>query len=122
MAGKIVADTLEHSTAGSIATNFVVEGSAKAWFHYNQKSGNEEVRDSFNTSSVSDNSTGVYTNTFTNNMNNAFYNVTGGTRGNRIQFNTDTGATTGRAYRTGDSNNNLNDQDSNCWTTMGDLA
>ncbi len=31
MAGKIVADTLEHSTAGSIATNFVVNGSAKAW-------------------------------------------------------------------------------------------
>ena len=27
MAGKIVADTLEHSTAGSIATNYVVEGS-----------------------------------------------------------------------------------------------
>ena len=31
MAGKIIADTLEHSTAGSIATNYVVEGSAKAW-------------------------------------------------------------------------------------------
>ena len=31
MAGKIVADTLEHSTAGSIATNYVVEGSLKAW-------------------------------------------------------------------------------------------
>ena len=29
MAGKIVADTLEHSTAGSIATNYVVKGSAK---------------------------------------------------------------------------------------------
>jgi hypothetical protein len=29
MAGKIVADTLEHSTAGSIATNYVVEGSAQ---------------------------------------------------------------------------------------------
>ena len=36
MAGKIVADTLEHSTAGSIATNYVVEGSAKAWLNYNQ--------------------------------------------------------------------------------------
>jgi hypothetical protein len=30
MAGTIVADTLTHSTAGSIATNYVVEGSAKA--------------------------------------------------------------------------------------------
>ena len=33
MAGKIVADTLEHSTAGSIATNYLVEGSSKAWYH-----------------------------------------------------------------------------------------
>jgi len=29
--GKIKADTLEHSTAGSLDTKFVVNGSAKAW-------------------------------------------------------------------------------------------
>ena len=29
MAGKIVADTLEHSTAGSVTTDYVVDGSAK---------------------------------------------------------------------------------------------
>ena len=31
MAGKIIADTLEHSTAGSLDTQYVVQGSAKAW-------------------------------------------------------------------------------------------
>ena len=31
MAGKIIADTLEHSTAGSVTTDYVVNGSAKAW-------------------------------------------------------------------------------------------
>ena len=29
--GKIKADTLEHSTSGSVDTKYVVEGSAKAW-------------------------------------------------------------------------------------------
>tara|TARA_B100002019_G_scaffold288261_1_gene301578 strand:+ start:1329 stop:1700 length:372 start_codon:yes stop_codon:yes gene_type:complete len=106
----------------SVNTTYVINGSAKAWFHYNQQAGNEAVRDSFNISSITDNSTGIYTNTFASNMNNSFYNVTGGTRGNRHQFNTDTGTTTGRAYRTGDANNTVNDADSNCWTTMGDLA
>ncbi len=31
MAGTIVADTLTHSSVGSVNTQFVVEGSAKAW-------------------------------------------------------------------------------------------
>ena len=31
MAGKIVADQLEHSTAGSLDTSYVVNGSAKSW-------------------------------------------------------------------------------------------
>ena len=29
--GTLKADTLTHSTAGSLATNYVVNGSAKAW-------------------------------------------------------------------------------------------
>ena len=31
MAGTLAADTLTHSTAGSIGTNYVVEGSCKSW-------------------------------------------------------------------------------------------
>jgi hypothetical protein len=112
------ANTVETSSRGAVT--LTKQEAAKAWFHYNQSS--EEVRDSFNTSSITDDSTGIYTNVFTNNMGNAFYGVNAGTRGNRNQFNTDTGATTGRAYRTADSNNAVADADSNCWTTMGDLA
>jgi len=67
MAGKIIADTQEHSTAGSIATNYVVNGSAKAKVSYNGSS--STIRSSFNTSSVSDVATGRYywanTNAFT---------------------------------------------------------
>jgi hypothetical protein len=31
--GKIKADTLEHSTAGTVDTQYVVNGSAKAWIN-----------------------------------------------------------------------------------------
>ena len=78
MAGKIVADTLEHSTAGSIATNYVVEGSAKAWVNFDG-TGTIASRDSLNVSSLTDNGTGDYTVNLTNNINNVNYCVTGGT-------------------------------------------
>ena len=48
MAGKIVADTLEHSTAGSIATNYVVEGSAKHWCMFNSDNSTVTAADSLN--------------------------------------------------------------------------
>ena len=63
MAGKIVADTLEHSTAGSIATNYVVEGSLKAWVGAEVDATHQR---SLNFSSSSDNGTGSYTHTLTN--------------------------------------------------------
>ena len=57
MAGTIVADTLTHSTAGSIATNYVVEGSAKTW----ARSGATSILESLNTSGFTDNGVGDYT-------------------------------------------------------------
>lgn len=57
MAGKIVADTLEHSTAGSIATNYVVNGSAKAYW---RSATTYTLGASLNVSSMTDNSTGNY--------------------------------------------------------------
>ena len=65
MAGKIIADTLEHSTAGSIATNYVVDGSAKAWVA--ELNGSAVASASFNFSSFTDNGTDN-TATFTNAM------------------------------------------------------
>ena len=72
MAGTIVADTLTHSTAGSIATNYVVNGSAKAWVQYNTS---HAVQDSFNVASVTDVGTGQGTINISNAMNNAGYSL-----------------------------------------------
>jgi len=76
MAGTIVADTLTHSTAGSIATNYVVDGSAKVWVNFNGI-GTIAARDSLNTSSISDNGTGDYTVTMSNAMADANYGMSG---------------------------------------------
>jgi len=62
MAGTIIADTLEHSTAGSVTTDYVVNGSAKAWTNYNQ-SGNT-VNGSFGISSVTDATGSTFTITY----------------------------------------------------------
>ena len=70
MAGKIIADTLEHSTAGSVTTDYVVNGSAKAWFSWNG-TGTAALYDSFNTSSLNDEGTGLYTFTVTNGFSDA---------------------------------------------------
>jgi len=72
MAGKIVADTLEHSTAGSIATNYVVDGSAKAWVNFDG-TGTIAARDSLNLSSLTDVGTGRYTITVSSAFGNANY-------------------------------------------------
>jgi hypothetical protein len=79
MAGKIVADTLEHSTAGSIATNYVVNGSAKAWADIEYSSGTPVTRGSgsFNIASYTDVSTGDYKANFSNSMSGTDYSASG---------------------------------------------
>ena len=78
MAGKIVADTLEHSTAGSLDTQYVVNGSAKAWSSLDSSGGSTTTQHgSFNVSSVLDDGTGQYGFNFTNNMNGATYSSVG---------------------------------------------
>tara|TARA_R110002012_G_scaffold285734_1_gene476956 strand:+ start:468 stop:848 length:381 start_codon:yes stop_codon:yes gene_type:complete len=64
--GKIKADTLEHSTAGSLDTKFVVNGSAKAWVHFDQSDHSADA--SLNISSITDSGAGrsdpVFANSF----------------------------------------------------------
>jgi len=55
--GTLKADTLTHSTAGSLATNFVVNGSAKATVAADSAA---SIYDSLNISSGSDEGTGDY--------------------------------------------------------------
>ena len=70
--GTLKADTLTHSTAGSLATNFVVKGSAKAFV---KGSDAAVAAESFNIGSGTDNGTGDYTYAFTNSMSSANYTI-----------------------------------------------
>ena len=83
MAGKIIADQIEHSTAGSLDTQYVVNGSAKAW---NTVIGMASTN-SLNVSSVTDVSAGQSEDNFTNSFSAANYASpasTGGT--SNVQF------------------------------------
>ena len=76
MAGKIVADTLEHSTAGSLSTEYVVNGSAKAWADVSTVT---SVGDSLNVASLTDDGGSApndYTIAYTSNMGSANFSVT----------------------------------------------
>ena len=77
MAGKIIADTLEHSTAGSVTTDYVVNGSAKAWINFDGL-GTIASRDSLNISSIDDDGTGLYGTNFTSSMNNDDFSASTG--------------------------------------------
>ena len=76
--GTLKADTLTHSTAGSLATNYVVNGTPKFWIQYN---GNTNVTSgSLNSSSVTDNGTGDYSFVFSTAFSSTGYSCTGAHR------------------------------------------
>jgi hypothetical protein len=72
MAGKIIADQIEHSTAGSLDTSYVVNGSAKA-----RVTGSDAAAivsgQSLNISSGTDHGTGDYSYAFASNLDSASY-------------------------------------------------
>ena len=68
------ANTSTYVSDGGSATQNTVQSLVKVWNHYDQNTGND-IRDSFNVSSVTDNTTGQMKTTFTNAMNNNFYSV-----------------------------------------------
>jgi len=72
MAGKIIADTLEHSTAGSLTTDYVVNGSAKSWVNFNG-TGTIATRDSLNVASLTDIGTGNHEINFSSAMSDVNY-------------------------------------------------
>ena len=79
MAGTIVADTLTHSTAGSIATNYVVNGSAKAWERHNAS---HSIDSSLSVSSITDNGTGDTTVTYASALSTATQAISGSSGNN----------------------------------------
>jgi hypothetical protein len=74
--GKIKADTLEHSTAGSLDTQYVVNGSAKAFALWNAAS-TPAYRGNFNTGSITDHGTGDQTVAFVASMADANFTTSG---------------------------------------------
>jgi len=69
-----VANTSTYVGEGGSGTQNTVQGLIKVWNHYDQNTGND-IRDSFNVSSVTDSATGKMQTIFTNVMNNNFYSV-----------------------------------------------
>jgi len=74
MAGTIIADTLTHSTAGSVTTDYVVNGSAKAWERHNAS---HSIDNSLSVSSVTDNGIGDTTVTYASALSTATQAISG---------------------------------------------
>ena len=130
--GKIKADTLEHSTAGSLDTSYVVNGSAKTWINFNGQ-GTPAARDSFNHASLTDNGTGDYTPAFTSSFSNVNYSCSAFNFGNTTvdtnsrQFGSNTKTTSNIRIRAGygpgtSGGLTLYDSQGHDMNFMGDLA
>ena len=124
MAGKIVADTLEHSTAGSVTTDYVVNGSAKAWVKFTMVT-TTAADDSFNVSSLDDDGTGNFGINFTNSMSSAEYSAPCGVGNTNRMIATNFGTVTSSAMD-GEirviSTNANSDEPRNSIEILGDLA
>ncbi len=124
MAGKIVADTLEHSTAGSIATNYVVDGSPKAFVHFDQSDQSADA--SLNISSIADTAVGQSSPKFTNSFSSVEFAVVGSQAGSSAidivmsgAFTADGGGGSFMRYRDGGTDTDTNNVSQIC---CGELA
>jgi len=127
--GKIKADTLEHSTAGSVDTQYVVGGSAKVWANIFQHGA--AVRGTLGLSSVTDQTGGDVSINFANAFDSTDnYAVTGTTGSNGTSPDSYvTGPDSNRTYSTTtvglnlmNFNGSLNDQNVLWIAVHGDLA
>ena len=129
MAGTIIADTLTHSTAGSVTTDYVVNGSAKAWCAID---GDTTVLDSLNIASTTDNGSGDNSYTFSNAMANATFAVSGmsksddnaGVRAAFMQFSANNTSISTTFFRLTSQYDNTNVREAEYATAIahGDLA
>jgi hypothetical protein len=78
----IIASNISDGTT-SVASTYVVNGSAKAWVNFNG-TGTIAARDSFNVASLTDNGTGDYSCNFSSAMGNANYAPTFGFDGTGV--------------------------------------
>ena len=124
--GKIKADTLEHSTAGTVDTQYVVNGSAKAYVRF-ELVGTVSILGSLNISSVEDVATGAGKPNHTSNMSAADYALVGGTALNGNHAFSEHAAghlniTSSHRVTSRNESATLLDADMLCTTLFGDLA
>lgn len=74
--GKIVADQIQHSSEGTVGTQYVVNGTVKMWVTHDANP-TVFIRDSLNNSSTSDEGVGLYHSALTNPMSSADFCKTG---------------------------------------------
>ena len=124
MAGKIIADQIEHSTAGSLDTSYVVNGSVKSWAILDG-TGTISLDDSLNVASVADSGTGDYDFTHSSAFSSSNYCTT--TAKNNASSNQGANLTltnrsaTVRGIKSYE-NNSATDCSQVCFQTSGDLA
>ena len=126
--GTIAFDTLSTSgqisgTAKSVDTDYVVNGSAKAWMKLIPNT----IKDSLNTSSIDDNGTGDFDQNFTNNFSNNNYSATFGVSAGSIDFfsyynQLDANITTSYVRTLGYTTSAVHDIDLGTTQILGDLA
>ena len=111
--------------AGNITTTNVQEGLAKysgVWDSHNDST----IRDSFNVSGITDNTTGDFTVTFSNPMGNEFYSALGNLSGENNVYGVcssqDTHATTTCGYQARNTSGTTIDVNKNSFAGIGDLA
>ena len=126
--GTIAFDTLTTSdskktnTEKSIDTSYIFNGSAKTFFNVDQTSG-AVLDGSFNVTSVADNSTGDFTITLTNNLNDANdVAVPIGARNAFVQLHGSLITTSTVEFLSRDTTPSVSDQDPNTGCIQGDLA
>tara|TARA_B100001939_G_C16862854_1_gene582691 strand:+ start:591 stop:977 length:387 start_codon:yes stop_codon:yes gene_type:complete len=77
MASELRVTTIANNAGTeSVDTTYVINGTAKAWVNFNG-AGTVAIRESNNTSSITDNGTGNYTVNFTSAMEDVNYSLTG---------------------------------------------
>ena len=125
--GTIAFDTLTTSDSKntgiekSIDTSFIFNGVAKAWNNVTQ--GTSAIQDSFNISSISDDTTGTYTQNYTSNMSNDLFSAVGmcenaGNMGTTGTF----GSSSTKFTTVLTTNASANDYNDACNAIHGDLA
>jgi hypothetical protein len=124
--GKLIADLIQHSSEGTVGTQYVVNGSAKAWARFDTST-TTVLNDGLNVTTLTDLGTGNTRINLTNSMNDTNYAVLGmsqyqnNTRQTIMEGPSDIATGSYEVY-TKSNTNTVFDADFNSTSILGDLA